>query len=148
MKNSKLYNQDTFYEAFECDLLRALHEVVIESPFITASRMNALLPIFTKLRKRDVSITINTRNPDDHDGDYYHQATRAMADMQELGIRVLYTTGHHRKLAIIDRGVIYEGSLNILSFSDSCEIMRRIASSTEATRLLDFIGLTKYVGRK
>lgn len=148
MKESKLYNQDTFYEAFERDLFRAKHEVVIESPFITTKRMNTLLPIFTKLRKRDVSITINTRNPDDHDGDYCHQAAQAITDMQELGIRVLYTAGHHRKLAIIDRKVIYEGSLNVLSFSDSCEIMRRIVSSIEATRLLNFIGLTKYVGRK
>jgi phosphatidylserine/phosphatidylglycerophosphate/cardiolipin synthase-like enzyme len=148
LPSSRLHDQNTFYTAFERDLLRAQYEVIIESPFITRRRINNMMPIFARLRGRDVSIVINTRNPKEHSGSYYHQALSAVIEMQELGIKVLYTTGHHRKLAIIDRKVIYEGSLNILSFSDSCEIMRRIVSSTEAVRLLKFIGLTKYVRYK
>jgi len=144
MENSSLYNQNTFYKQFERDLAHAKRDVIIESPFITTRRMATLLPIFTNLRRRNVSIIINTRNPIEHDGDYYHQALEAVATMQEMGITVLYTVGHHRKLAIIDREVFYEGSLNILSFCDSCEIMRRVASSMETNKLLKFIGITKY----
>ena len=147
MENSSLFNQDTFYKQFERDLSRVKHEVVIESPFITTRRMTILLPIFAKLRRRDVFIIINTRNPIEHDGDYCHQALEAVATMQEMGVIVLYTVGHHRKLAIIDRAVFYEGSLNIMSFNDSCEIMRRVASTTEAKRLLKFIGIKNYARR-
>lgn len=68
--------------------------------------------------------------------------------MQDLGITALYTVGHHRKLAIIDRELFYEGSLNILSYGDSCEIMRRAVSSAETEMLIKFIGVKKYVGRK
>jgi len=53
----------------------------------------------------------------------------AIGDMQKLGVIVLYTVGHHRKLAVLDRKIVYEGSLNILSFNDSCEIMRKITST-------------------
>lgn len=67
--------------------------------------------------------------------------------MQEIGVTVFYTVGHHRKLAVIDQEIFYEGSLNILSFSDSCEIMRRVVSSTEAMKLLKFIGLKNYARR-
>jgi len=144
MENSRLYDQGTFNKQFERDLANAKHEVIIESPFITARRMATLMPIFANLRRRGVSIIINTRNPIEHDGDYYHQAFEAVVAMQEMGITVLYTVGHHRKLAIIDREVFYEGSLNIMSFSDSCEIMRRVVSSVEANKLLKFIGITKY----
>lgn len=143
---SSLYDQNTFYRAFERDLLRARQEVIIESPFITASRMDLLLPIFRKLSRHGVRIIINTRHPEDHEGDYCHQAAEAVIALQDTGAVVLYTGGHHRKLAIIDRKVFYEGSLNILSYRDSCEIMRRVASSVEAKKLLQFIGLTKYVG--
>lgn len=145
---SKLYDQNTFYKAFERDLKHCRRELIIESPFITTRRMNALLPLFARLRKRGVNIVINTRNPAEHDGDYYFQALDAVTAMQDLGITVLYTVGHHRKLAIIDREIFHEGSLNILSYSDSCEIMRRVVSSTETEILINFIGIKQYVGRK
>jgi len=146
--SSKLYDQDTFYTAFERDLKHCRRELIIESPFITTRRMNALLPLFAKLRKRDVNIVINTRNPTEHDGDYYYQTLDAIAAMQGLGITILYTADHHRKLAIIDRQMFYEGRLNILSYSDSCEIMRRVVSSAETEKLIKFIGVKKYIGRK
>ena len=58
---------------------------------------------------------------------------------------MLFTVKHHRKLAIIDREIIYEGSLNILSYRDSCEIIRKIASVLKAEMLIDFIGLNKFM---
>lgn len=143
---SSLYDQNTFYRAFERDSWHAKQEVIIECPFITVSRMALLLPILRKLSRRGVHIVINTRNPEDHEDDYCYQAAEAVVALQSVGATVLYTGGHHRKLAIIDRKVFYEGSLNILSYRDSCEIMRRVASSVEAKKLLRFIGLMKYVG--
>ena len=143
---SNLFDQNTFYRAFERDLRHARQEVIIESPFIAANRMELLLPTFRKLSNRGVRIVVNTRHPDEHEGDYCRQAAEAVVSLQDMGVIVLYTGGHHRKLAIIDRKVFYEGSLNILSYRDSCEIMRRVASSVEAKKLLQFIGLTKYVG--
>jgi len=142
--STSLFDQDTFYAALENDLRRCQRELVIESPFITASRINVLLPIFEKMCRRNVKIIINTRDPLEHEGDYIRQAQEAVTILQEMGVTVLYTAKHHRKLAIIDRHVTYEGSLNILSFSDSCEIMRRIVSDTVATDLFIYLGLHRY----
>lgn len=61
-KSSKLYDQDTFYAAFKRDLRHCRRELIIESPFITTRRANALLPILARLRKRNVSIIVNTRD--------------------------------------------------------------------------------------
>jgi hypothetical protein len=109
--------------------------------------MNVLLPIFIKMRRRNVKVVVNTRDPNEHDGDYYYQALNAVSAMQDLGIIVLYTSGHHRKLAIIDRKIVYEGSLNILSFADSCEIMRKIISETIAMQLCKFIAIDRHIRR-
>ncbi|MGB4768138.1 MAG: phospholipase D-like domain-containing protein [Candidatus Saccharimonas sp.] len=144
--SSKLYDQNSFYHAFMYDMRHAKKQLVIESPFITSRRVRMLLPIFEQLRKHGVRVVINTRDPEDHDGTYQAQAAEAVALFHALDIVVLYTAGHHRKLAIIDNEVVWEGSLNILSFSDSCEIMRRITSSAEASALLTFIKLDKYIG--
>ena len=68
----------------------------------------------------------------------------AVGIMQDLGIEVLMTGGHHRKLAIIDDAILWEGSLNILSQNDSCELMRRIKSDVAVKELLRFTGMKRW----
>lgn len=91
-----------------------------------------MLPVLRKLTKRGVKVVVNTRHPAEHDTPYDVYAEDAIVRLQDIGVEVLFTGGHHRKLAIIDRQVLWEGSLNILSQNDSCEIMRRIVSSEMA----------------
>lgn len=141
--SSRLYNNETFYKAFKKDLRRAKNSVVIESPFITLKRMDALLPTITKLRRRGVRMAINTRNPDEHHYPYSLQAEEAVRKLQELDVRVMYTVKHHRKLAIIDDEILWEGSLNILSQNDSCEIMRRTHSKQLCSQMVAFTGLRR-----
>lgn len=137
--SSRLHDNKSFYKAFEKDLKSARQSVLIESPFITTKRMDNLLPMLRKLCQRGVRITVNTRDPKEHDAEYEYQAALAVHEMQELGITVLYTVKHHRKLAIIDSEILWEGSLNILSQIDSCEIMRRTVSQQLANEVVRFI---------
>jgi len=141
MNNSKLFDNNSFYKSFGRDLRRANQSAIIESPFITSRRMEHLLPVFIKLRHKGVRIVVNTRNPEEHNEEYAIQAEDAIAAMQNIGVKVLYTVKHHRKLAIIDNEILWEGSLNILSQGDSCEIMRRTASSSVVYKMLCFIKL-------
>lgn len=143
--SSKLYDNEDFYKAFERDLRKASECVIIESPFITTRRMNELYPMLARLGKRGIRIIVNTRNPEEHDEEYNMQATQAIGMMQEMGIDVLYTVKHHRKLAIIDNDILWEGSLNILSQNDSCEIMRRSVSSYLVTEMKSFIGAMRWI---
>lgn len=142
--SSTLYNNETFYKSFMKDLRYATRCVYIESPFITAKRMEELLPVLTHLRNRNIRVTVNTRHPLEHDGTHVDQANDAVAAMQELGVTVLYTVKHHRKLAIID-DALWEGSLNILSHNDSCEIMRRSVSLALVSQMAGFIGAARYI---
>lgn len=144
MNNSALFDNNTFYKAFERDLRHARQSVVIESPFITRRRMEHLLPLLTKLRRKGIRIVVNTRNPEEHNEEYAIQAEGAVAAMQYMGVKVLYTVKHHRKIAIIDEEVLWEGSLNILSQGDSCEIMRRTYSVESANEMTRFVGANRW----
>lgn len=144
---SRLFDHNDFYPAFVRDLSNCTKEVIIESPFITRKRMAHLLPTLRRLRAREVKVVINTRHPDEHDDLYTVQAFEAVAQLQSLGILVLYTGGHHRKLAVLDRAIVWEGSLNILSQNDSCEIMRRITSKALAEQMIHFLRLDGYLNR-
>jgi hypothetical protein len=142
---SSLYDQDSFYPKFISDLKKSKSQVIIESPYITIKRFNVLLPVLKRLADEDVQIVINTKPLDEHEAIFYYQSQAAIAGLQDLGIMVLFTVRHHRKLAILDKKIIWEGSLNILSQNDSCEIMSRINSSSNAEELISFLGLQKFL---
>ena len=139
LHTSRLFDNETFYKAFIGDLRRANQNIYIESPFITRKRMGMLLTILRQARQRGIQITVNTRPPSEHDGKYIDQAYESVQDMQSIGIKVLYTIKHHRKIAIIDDEILWEGSLNILSQSDSCELMRRSVSSSLVRQMKGYI---------
>lgn len=144
MPNSSLFDQDTFYRQFIKDLNTAKNIIVIESPFITEKRLNLFIPIFRKLIKRGVCVIVNTKPIEDHNPLIQDQVLGAINNMQNIGVEVLMTVGHHRKIAVIDREILWEGSLNILSQNDSCEIMRRIQSKEYAENMLVFTGLGNF----
>lgn len=140
---SRLYNQTNFYPAFERDLSNAKLRVVIESPFIASRRFYALLPVLQKALSSGVAIVVNTRDPREHEPLMRAHVEKCVEVLHDIGVTVLYTGALHRKIAFID-DVVYEGSLNILSQSDSCEIMRRTKSSDYASELIKFIKLSKW----
>ena len=143
---SELFDEKGFYPAFTKDLKRCKRELVIESPFITNRRLSTILPELERLSGKRVGIIINTRDPIEIDDEYQrNEAYRAVSRLQHLGIRVLYTKGLHRKVVIIDRSIMYEGSLNILSQNESAELMRRISSRQLVEQTVKFIGLEKYI---
>lgn len=144
LATSQLYDQDRFYDAFSRDLRHARTCVVIESPFITTRRLNALLPTLQRLRAKGITIVINTKPLEEHERLLYEQAVRSIATLQDIGVTVLMTVGHHRKLAIIDDDILWEGSLNILSQNDSCEFMRRMQSQVLTQQMMRFIGADKW----
>src|SRR3989338_1832780 len=146
MINSSLYDEKTFYQTFSRDLEDYQNEVIIESPYITSERMRTFDHIFQKLLQKGVKIYIFTRDPKEHDDFMEPQSEEIIKWCETVGIQVLLCIGnHHRKLAIFDRKVLWEGSLNILSQNDSCEIMRRIDSKELAGQMISFTKLNSFL---
>ena len=145
LTRSILLDNQTFYPAFMKDLEKCKSELIIECPFIAHKRMNALYPSFRRLTKRGVRVVINTRDPSEHDLPMRIVAERAVTALQDIGVLMLFTDNHHRKLAILDGHILYEGSLNILSQNTSCEVMRRIESKNLAQEMLGFVKLRKFL---
>ena len=146
MNQSALFDESTFYKQFTTDLLKAKREVWIESPFITTKRMNKLVPVFNKLVRRGVKVYIITRDPREHQSPYKEQSEREICHFERIGVQALICKGnHHRKLAIIDREILWEGSLNILSQIKSREIMRRFEGGGFAVEMFNFLKLERFV---
>jgi hypothetical protein len=113
---SELYDETTFYKKFLKDLHNCKEEVIIESPFITISRMKTLHYEFELLIRKGINVYVITRDPLEHNKTLALQAEAVIQVFEDLGVQVFFCKGnHHRKLAILDRKVLWEGSLNILS---------------------------------
>ena len=148
MNNFKtsLHNETTFYPEFINDLNESKSEVIIESPFITTKRMKTLFPVLNRLNNRGIKVFIITRDPKEHKLEYQDQSETEIEAFEDVGIQVFLSNGnHYRKLAIIDRRVLWEGSLNILSQTKSKEIMRRLDGGGFARDMFNFLNFKKYI---
>ncbi len=143
---SKLFDEKTFYNAFLQDIKNCKKEIIIESPFIASTRMNDFRSVFKKKIERGLKIYIFTRDPQEHEPVMALQAEAEIQFFERIGVQTLICVGnHHRKLAILDREILWEGSLNILSQSHSREIMRRIDSKEKAEQMFNFLHLKRFI---
>lgn len=137
-----LYNEKTFYPVFVKDLQNAQKEVVIYCPFITKHRSEFFRKNFESLRKRNIPIFIFTRPIEEHDYLARAEIKCALRDYEEAGVTIIYLPGLiHEKAAIIDRRILWEGSLNILSQRDSKEIMRRTDDEEIVIQIMTFLDI-------
>ncbi len=144
--SSELHDEKTFYKAFTQDLLDCKREVIIESPYITSVRMKDFRPVFKNILVKGIKIYIFTRDPNEQDEAMALQSEAEIQNFEHEGIQTFICLGnHHRKLAIIDREILWEGSLNILSQTYSREIMRRIENKQLAIETFKFLQFEKFL---
>ena len=117
MIKTSLHDEKTFFSKFLTDLENSQNEVIIESPFITISRMKTFWPVFRRLVARGVKVYIVTRDPREHTDGYEDQSEVEIQEFEVVGIQVLLCTGnHHRKLAI--RKKLTENGVTIVSATE------------------------------
>ncbi len=146
LQESRLFDETSFYDSFIRDLKNCKNELFIESPFVISARMKVLIPLFKKLLAKGVKIHIITRHPSEHEGEFAYQATEEILACSEIRVHITFVKNHHRKLAIIDKTILYEGSLNILSHTNSREIMRRIEGKLAVSEMWKFLKLNQIIG--
>jgi hypothetical protein len=134
-----LADEESFYHRFTQDLLEAKQEVIIESPFMGLSRLRSLKPTFELLIKRDVKVFVITKHPSEQSQSLSGQSEAGIRYFEALGVQVLLCHNHHRKIAMIDRKVVWIGSLNILSQKRSREFMEREENKEKCEALFKFL---------
>jgi hypothetical protein len=119
--------QDRFYEQLHDDLAAARQRVVVYSPFMTQERVGRLELHLRAAIDRNIEVWVITKTLEERSRDrgVYLNIERAL---RSWGIRVVHKKGMHEKLVMIDGEILWQGSLNPLSYSSTQEIMERRAS--------------------
>jgi hypothetical protein len=137
--------QDSFYEYLYRDLADARSRVVFYSPFVTQDRVASLEPHLKAATQRGVAISVVTKPLGERKGDLgvYQQIEAALASW---GCQVAHKKGMHEKLVFVDDAVLWSGSLNPLSFSNTQEVMERRASSEVVADYASVLRLNELIG--
>ncbi len=127
----EVYNHKNFYSKLDYDLRNARFLVLIQSPFMTIRRVNNLRSLLEECVARGVRICVFAQKVDkryisDHEydqrcSDLEYTSKRLLS----IGVHVNTLHGIHEKLVLVDENVLWEGSLNPLSYRDTSERMTR-----------------------
>jgi len=124
----QVVNQDDFYRMLADDLLGARSQVVIYSAFITRNRLGMLEPQLRAAVDRGVKVYVVTKDYTDRRKSELAEYRLFERTLKHWGVVVVRKRGMHEKLVFIDGEILWSGSLNPLSHSDTQEIMERRVS--------------------
>jgi hypothetical protein len=125
--------QEAIFAKLTQDLAAARARVVIYSPFMSQNRVGHLAPHPKAAVERGVRVFVVTKTATQEERkkqmSTYRQIEAALADW---GVVVAHKRNMQEKVVLIDDEIVWTGSLNALSFSNTQEIMERRKSAKVA----------------
>ena len=124
-KNRIVVTHELFFHYLRADFNQARFRIIVYSPFMTENRIAQLEPQIRAAIERGVRIYIVTKAHEDRSKREVHQYRMLENTLTDWGAVVVHKQRMHEKLLFIDDAVLWEGSLNPLSFKDTEEHMER-----------------------
>lgn len=147
------FDHNTFIEAFEADLERARVSVLVQSPYISSRGVARMATQFSSLANRGVQVCLFAKQPigwrnredlttssEEIALEEFEMAVRAL---ESINVHVNVRSRIHEKVVVIDFGIIYDGSMNVMSFNPrfTSERMTRIVNARKAICTIGLLSL-------
>jgi hypothetical protein len=120
--------QEHFYPLLMRDINAAAERVVIYSPFLTPDRVGVLEPHLRAAVERGVRVYLITKTLEERSLGHRDSSREIESILGRWGVTVLHKFHMHEKLVFVDNELLWSGSLNSLSFTDTQEVMERRVS--------------------
>ena len=118
------------------------------SPFIAIPRLKLFLPHLANLIHRNIAVCVFLQQPNYDEleltlDDWIKKEDmkEAIRRLQALGAHVSFKKDVHMKVVVIDKHIVWDGSLNIMSHNNTRERMRRFLKSIEIEEAIRDCGL-------
>ena len=125
---NQIFNGSTFYRPYTSDLTKAKRSIVISSPKLYRTEQNPLITLLKELTQQGIEILITTAAENEQ---------TAFIQSKGLSVKVkpklsLYTT-------IIDKEVVWYGSINTLGYASKDDNMIKVTDIYLANELIEMI---------
>lgn len=115
-----------FLSKLQIDIQSATKRIIIYSAFITENATTPLLPLFVDAINRNCQVVIITKPIEELSGAMKQQKIKCESILSRHNIQIVHKKNMHEKFVFIDDSIVWEGSLNILSFGGKTEeVMNR-----------------------
>ena len=140
---NSIFDSQSYFDIFEKDVISAAGSVVISSPSFSYKKVNWLFSESDDLLQRGVSIVVLTVTPEDYPEDGRDQHIAHIQRMESSGIKVMKLSRYRERFAVIDRSLVWYGSMTLLSNEKEDDSLMRISNPAVAEELLEFAALLK-----
>lgn len=125
---NQIFNGSTFYRPYTSDLIKAKRSIVISSPKLYRTEQNPLVTLLKELAQQGIEILITTAAENEQ---------TVFIQSKGLSVKVkpklsLYTT-------IIDKEVVWYGSINTLGYASKDDNMIKVTDIYLANELIEMI---------
>ena len=135
-KTNVIFDEKSFQPFFSNDLASAAKEIIIVSPFLRMSRVKQMMQFLSPALMNGATVTVVTRPPEDYKGAFGKNAADVSRYLGDSNIKVVCKSKIHQKYAVIDRRIVWYGSINFLSFGFGEESVMRLESYEIADELI------------
>jgi hypothetical protein len=134
-----IFDNTTFLPVYKNDLLNAVREILIVSPFVTKRRVSQMLPFLGDALNRKTKVVVVTRPAADFREKDRPALEETLALLIAAGVHVVFKSNIHQKFAVFDQKIVWYGSVNLLSFGRAEESIMRLENPSIADELLGSI---------
>ena len=131
-----VFDIDNYGKVLEEDLKRASHEITISSPSLNRIKIQKLGRVLKDRQRAGVQVTIMTRKMDFEKYGKPDYRAELIEEMQSLGFHVVLSENVQDHFVLIDKEIVWYGSLDFLGKEDADDNLMRIASREAAEELL------------
>ena len=131
-----IYGYDNYQDVFRTDLLSANKEIVISSPVLSGPGVNEMTRLLSDRQNKGVSVTVITLHPDSYGFGKTDFWAQLQDEMRQAGFGLKLTEGYCERYTIVDREIVWYGSLNFLGKPDADDNLMRVMDKEIAEELL------------
>lgn len=133
---SMIYDHETFSTALKRDFADSTKDILISCPYIRKKKVYELLSMLEDLVSKGIDTTIITLPTES-----YREQERAIKNIELLQTKVKVKTSYdiYQKYVIIDKQLVWYGSIGLLDYIDSDDTIIRLESRELVEELIEDI---------
>ena len=135
---NSIFDSQNYFDVFEKDVVSASKSIVISSPSFSFKKVNWLCAESEQLQLRGVSVVVLTLDPEDYPEDGRDQHKSHIEHLISSGVNLITRHKYRERFAIIDKSLVWYGSMTLLSNEKEDDSLMRISNPAIAEELLEF----------
>ena len=132
-----IYDIDNYADVFWKDLDAARESVIVSSPRLNTQKVNHMISAMEKQQELGVKVTVVTWRPDAYAYGREEARMQLLERLRRSGVEIRLVEESCEHFAVIDKEIVWYGSVNLLSKEDAEDNLMRVCSKEIADQLLE-----------